>query len=126
MLSLVILAAGLGSRMNSDRPKVLHPLGGAPLLAHALHAGAALGPERCIIVTGHGAAEVAKTARALNPDCEIVHQAEQLGTAHAVDQARAALAGFAGDVVVLYGDTPFISSDTLEAMCAARAPILTW
>lgn len=121
MLSLVILAAGLGSRMNSDRPKVLHPLGGAPLLAHALHAGAALGPERCIIVTGHGAAEVAKTARALNPDCEIVHQAEQLGTAHAVDQARAALAGFAGDVVVLYGDTPFVSSETLEAMCTARA-----
>jgi bifunctional UDP-N-acetylglucosamine pyrophosphorylase/glucosamine-1-phosphate N-acetyltransferase len=121
MLSLVILAAGLGSRMNSDRPKVLHPLGGAPLLAHALHAGAALGPERCIIVTGHGAAEVAKAARTLNPDCEIVHQAEQLGTAHAVDQARAALVGFAGDVAVLYGDTPFVSSETLEAMCAARA-----
>ena len=121
MLSLVILAAGLGSRMNSDRPKVLHPLGGAPLLAHAMHGGAALQPERCIIVTGHGAEDVAKAARALNPDCEIAHQGEQLGTAHAVDQARAALAGFAGDVLVLYGDTPFVRSETLEAMVAARA-----
>ena len=120
MLSLVILAAGLGSRMNSDRPKVLHPLGGAPLLAHAMHAGAALQPERCIVVTGHGAEEVAKVAKGLNPECEIAHQAEQLGTAHAVDQARAALAGFAGDVLVLYGDTPFIRSETLDAMVAAR------
>jgi len=121
MLSLVILAAGLGSRMNSDRPKVLHPLGGAPLLAHAMHGGAALEPERCIIVTGHGAEDVAKVAKGLNPDCEIAHQGEQLGTAHAVDQARAALAGFAGDVLVLYGDTPFVRSETLEAMVAARA-----
>lgn len=121
MLSLVILAAGLGSRMNSDRPKVLHPLGGAPLLAHAMHGGAALQPERCIIVTGHGAEEVAKVAKGLNPECEIAHQGEQLGTAHAVDQARAALADFAGDVLVLYGDTPFVRSETLEAMIAARA-----
>ena len=119
-LSLVILAAGLGSRMNSDLPKVLHPLGAAPLLAHAMRAGAALGPERVVVVTGHGAAEVAQAARAENPEALIAHQAEQLGTAHAVAQAREALAGFSGDIIVLYGDTPFVSPETLEAVVAAR------
>lgn len=120
-LALVILAAGLGSRMNSDLPKVLHPLGGAPLLAHALRAGLALEPARVIVVTGHGAEAVGKAALAELPEAEIVNQAEQLGTGHAVAQARDALAGFEGDVVVLYGDTPFVSADTLQALSAARA-----
>lgn len=120
-LSLVILAAGQGSRMNSDLPKVLHPLAAAPLLAHAMRSGAALGPERVVVVTGHGAEQVASAARAENPEVQIAHQAEQLGTAHAVAQARAALAEFSGDIIVLYGDTPFVSPDTLEAMIAARA-----
>jgi bifunctional UDP-N-acetylglucosamine pyrophosphorylase / glucosamine-1-phosphate N-acetyltransferase len=119
-LSLVVLAAGLGSRMNSNLPKVLHPLGGAPLLAHALRAGSALGPERVVVVTGHGAEAVARAAREFEPDAHIAHQAEQLGTAHAVAQARAALAGVSGDVIVLYGDTPFVRPETLEAMIAAR------
>jgi len=120
-LSLVILAAGLGSRMNSDLPKVLHPLAGAPLLAHALRAGAVLAPDRVVVVTGHGAAAVARAAQDSEPDALIAHQAEQLGTAHAVAQARAALEGFSGDVVVLYGDTPFVSPETLEALIAARS-----
>ncbi|KPQ08040.1 MAG: bifunctional glucosamine-1-phosphate N-acetyltransferase / UDP-N-acetylglucosamine diphosphorylase G [Rhodobacteraceae bacterium HLUCCA12] len=120
-VSLVILAAGMGSRMNSDRPKVLHPLGGAPLLAHAMQAGAALEPERVVVVTGHGAEAVAKAALAHDPDARIVHQGEQLGTAHAVLQVRDALEGAAGDVIVLYGDTPFVSAQTLTAMIAARA-----
>ncbi|WP_209424652.1 bifunctional UDP-N-acetylglucosamine diphosphorylase/glucosamine-1-phosphate N-acetyltransferase GlmU [Pararhodobacter sp. SW119] len=120
-VSLVILAAGLGSRMNSDLPKVLHTLAGAPLLAHAMRAGAALGPERVVVVTGHGADQVASTARSENPDVLIAHQAGQLGTAHAVAQARTALDGFSGDVVVLYGDTPFVCVETLEAMREARA-----
>jgi bifunctional UDP-N-acetylglucosamine pyrophosphorylase / glucosamine-1-phosphate N-acetyltransferase len=120
-VSLVILAAGLGSRMNSDRPKVLHPLAGAPLLAHAMRAGAALEPERVVVVTGHGAEQVAKAARAEHPEAQIAHQAEQLGTAHAVAQAREALDGFDGDVVVLYGDTPFVQPETLAAMLEARA-----
>jgi bifunctional UDP-N-acetylglucosamine pyrophosphorylase / glucosamine-1-phosphate N-acetyltransferase len=120
-LSLVVLAAGLGSRMNSDLPKVLHPLAGAPLLAHALRTGAALSPDRVVVVTGHGAEAVAKAARGLEPDALIAHQAEQLGTAHAVAQARAALEGAEGDVIVLYGDTPFVRPETLEAMLAARA-----
>lgn len=120
-VSLVILAAGLGSRMNSARPKVLHPLAGVPLLAHAMRAGSALAPERVVVVTGHGAASVAQAARAENPDAVVAHQPEQLGTAHAVAQARSALEGFSGDVVVLYGDTPFIRSETLAAMQEARA-----
>ncbi len=120
-VSLVILAAGLGSRMNSDRPKVLHPVGGAPLLAHAMRAGDTLEPERVVVVTGHGAAAVAKAARAENPEVLIAHQAEQRGTAHAVAQARAALEGFGGDAVVLYGDTPFVRGETLTAMREARA-----
>ena len=120
-LSLIVLAAGMGSRMNSDLPKVLHPLGGLPLLAHAMRAGAALGPERVVVVTGHGAEAVAKAARAENPDVLIAHQAEQLGTAHAVAQARAALADATGDALILYGDTPFVTVETLEAMRDARA-----
>ncbi|MCC5970951.1 MAG: bifunctional UDP-N-acetylglucosamine diphosphorylase/glucosamine-1-phosphate N-acetyltransferase GlmU [Pararhodobacter sp.] len=120
-LSLVILAAGQGSRMNSDLPKVLHPLAGAPLLAHALRAGAVLEPERVVVVTGHGAERVARAAQDAEPGVLIAHQAEQLGTAHAVAQARAALEGFSGDVVVLYGDTPFVSPETLEALIAARS-----
>lgn len=119
-VSLVLLAAGLGSRMNSDLPKVLHPLGGVPLLGHAMRAGAALSPERVVVVTGHGAEAVARAARAEDPQVLCVHQAEQLGTAHAVAQAREALEGVAGDVVVLYGDTPFVRPETIEAMLAAR------
>lgn len=120
-LSLIVLAAGLGSRMNSELPKVLHPLGGAPLLAHCLRAGAMLEPERVVVITGHGAEQVARAAQRENPEADIAHQAEQLGTAHAVAQARAALEGFGGDVLVLYGDTPFVTPETLEAMLAARA-----
>ncbi len=120
-VSLVILAAGLGSRMNSELPKVLHRIAGAPLLAHAMRAGATLEPERVVVVTGHEAAKVAQAARMENPDALIAHQAEQLGTAHAVAQARAALEGYSGDVVILYGDTPFIRPETLEAMLEARA-----
>ena len=120
-VSLVILAAGQGSRMQSDLPKVLHPLGAVPLVLHALRAGRALEPEQVVVVVGHGGEAVAQVIRAEDETIEIVTQDQQLGTAHAVDQARAALDGVAGDVVVLYGDTPFIRSETLEAMLAARA-----
>lgn len=119
--ALVILAAGKGTRMNSDLPKVLHPIAQAPMLAHAMRAGAVLEPERTVIVAGHGADQVAAAARDIDEAAEVVIQAEQLGTAHAVDQARAALAGFDGDIVVLFGDTPFLQADTLERMLAARA-----
>ncbi|WP_170420468.1 bifunctional UDP-N-acetylglucosamine diphosphorylase/glucosamine-1-phosphate N-acetyltransferase GlmU [Ruegeria arenilitoris] len=119
--ALVILAAGKGTRMNSDIPKVLHPIAQVPMLVHAMRAGSVLEPKRTVIVTGHGAEAVAKVARAEDEDARIVVQDQQLGTAHAVAQARAALDGFTGDVVVLYGDTPFLQPDTLERMIAARA-----
>ncbi|MCU0901509.1 MAG: bifunctional UDP-N-acetylglucosamine diphosphorylase/glucosamine-1-phosphate N-acetyltransferase GlmU [Cypionkella sp.] len=120
-VSLVILAAGQGTRMNSDLPKVLHRVAGSPLLHHAMQAGRALGPERVIVVTGHGSDAVTKAALAQDEDAICVQQEAQLGTAHAVAQAAPLLADAAGDVIVLYGDTPFIRPETLEAMQAARA-----
>ena len=119
--ALVILAAGLGSRMNSDLPKVLHPLAGAPLLVHAMKAGRALEAAKCVVVTGHGAEQVAAAARLWDEEAQTVVQEPQLGTAHAVAQARPMLEGFTGDVIVLYGDTPLIRLETLEAMQQARA-----
>lgn len=119
--ALVILAAGMGTRMNSDLPKVLHQIAGAPMLAHAMLSGLSLEPSRIIVVAGHGADQVAAAAEEVMPFAQIVLQEEQNGTAHAVDQARDALADFEGDVIVLYGDTPFIRPETLEAMKTARA-----
>jgi bifunctional UDP-N-acetylglucosamine pyrophosphorylase/glucosamine-1-phosphate N-acetyltransferase len=120
-VSLVILAAGQGTRMQSDLPKVLHHVAGAPLLHHAMMSGSQLEPQRIVIVAGHGAAAVGAAAHDYDPDANVVIQAEQLGTAHAVQQARAALLDAPGDVIVLYGDTPFISPATLAAMQNARA-----
>ncbi|WP_299791939.1 bifunctional UDP-N-acetylglucosamine diphosphorylase/glucosamine-1-phosphate N-acetyltransferase GlmU [uncultured Marivita sp.] len=119
-IALVILAAGKGTRMESDLPKVLHKIGGAPLLHHAMLSASALEPERTVVVTGHGAELVEAAARDFDEDVLTVRQKDQLGTAHAVAQARGALDGFEGDVIVLYGDTPFITTETLEAMIAAR------
>lgn len=107
--------------MNSDLPKVLHQIGNAPLFAHALAAGQQLAPARTVIVVGHGGDQVAKAAQGIDPEAIIVRQDEQLGTAHAVRMAEDALGDFEGNVVVLYGDTPFISEATLEKMTAARA-----
>jgi len=118
--SLIILGAGKGTRMKSDLPKVLHPIGGASMIVHAMRAGAGLSPEKTVIVAGHGAQLVSKAALAYDPDATTVLQTEQLGTAHAVAQARDALAGFSGDAVVLYGDTPFIGAETLGKMAEAR------
>ncbi|MEY3005190.1 MAG: hypothetical protein RLZZ491_2366 [Pseudomonadota bacterium] len=120
-IAVIVLAAGQGTRMNSDLPKPLHRLGGVPLIAHALHAANQLAPERIIVITGHGADAVEASVADLAPWASCVRQAEQLGTGHAVLQAAPALADFAGDVIVLYGDTPFVSEHTLAAMRAARA-----
>ncbi|MGQ0610271.1 MAG: bifunctional UDP-N-acetylglucosamine diphosphorylase/glucosamine-1-phosphate N-acetyltransferase GlmU [Paracoccaceae bacterium] len=120
-IALIVLAAGMGTRMNSDLPKVLHPLGAAPLLHHALSAGMALDPARIVVVTGHGAEAVGRAARDFEPNVETALQEPQLGTGHAVAQALPLLAGDAGDAIVLYGDTPFVSSETLGRLMAARA-----
>ncbi|MFY0692066.1 MAG: bifunctional UDP-N-acetylglucosamine diphosphorylase/glucosamine-1-phosphate N-acetyltransferase GlmU [Paracoccaceae bacterium] len=118
--ALIILAAGQGTRMNSDLPKVLHPLGAAPLVLHAMRSGAVLEPEKTVIVTGHGADKVEQAVAAYDAEAVCVRQAEQKGTGHAVAQAQDVLAGFGGDAIVLYGDTPFISSETLTRMQEAR------
>ncbi|WP_442772329.1 bifunctional UDP-N-acetylglucosamine diphosphorylase/glucosamine-1-phosphate N-acetyltransferase GlmU [Paenirhodobacter enshiensis] len=122
-IALIVLAAGQGTRMNSDLPKVLHRLGAVPLVAHALAAGRALEPERVVVVAGHGAAQVEKAVKAFDPEAKIAIQAEQLGTGHAVAQAMPLLEGFEGKVIVLYGDTPFIRPETLEALAASAAEV---
>jgi len=119
-LAIIVLAAGQGTRMNSDLPKVLHRIGGAPMLAHAMQAGAALEPDQMVVVAGVGLAEVARAARAQDDRVVVVEQAEQLGTGHAVAQAAPALAGCRGDALVIYGDTPLIRPETLQALRAAR------
>ena len=118
-LSLIVLAAGQGTRMNSDLPKVLHPLAGAPLVVHAMAAGRALDPDRVVVVAGHGADLVTRAVQEFDPEAQVVIQPEQLGTAHAVAQARGLVGP--GDAVVLYGDTPFITPETLERLVEARA-----
>ncbi len=120
-VSLIVLAAGMGTRMNSDLPKVLHKVAAAPLLHHAIAAGRSLDPSRIVVVTGHGAEAVARAARDYDEACEAVLQEPQLGTAHAVAQAAPLLAAAEGEAIVLYGDTPFIRPETLEAMIEARS-----
>ncbi|MFS4438645.1 bifunctional UDP-N-acetylglucosamine diphosphorylase/glucosamine-1-phosphate N-acetyltransferase GlmU [Paracoccaceae bacterium GXU_MW_L88] len=116
--ALIILAAGQGSRMQSDLPKVLHKVAGAPMLWHAMRGKDA---ARSVVVVGHGGDRVEASAKAFDEGVGIARQDEQLGTAHAVAQARAALDGFEGDAIVLYGDTPFIRPETIDAMTEARA-----
>ncbi|UZD91860.1 bifunctional UDP-N-acetylglucosamine diphosphorylase/glucosamine-1-phosphate N-acetyltransferase GlmU [Cognatishimia activa] len=120
-IALVILAAGKGTRMNSDMPKVLHEIAGAPMLVHAMKAGATLNPERTVVVAGHGADAVEAAAKAYDPEAQVVLQEEQNGTGHAVMMTREALKDFDGDIIVLYGDTPFVRPETLENMVKARA-----
>ena len=118
--ALIILAAGKGTRMKSDKAKVLHQIASAPMLIHAMRAGQVLRPEACVVVVGHDGDAVARAASAYDDAVQIAQQTEQQGTAHAVAQAAPALAGHSGDAIVLYGDTPFISEDTLLRMADAR------
>ena len=118
--SVIILAAGKGTRMDSDLPKVLHHLAGAPMLLHVMKSSATLEPERLVIIAGHGADAVGAVARDYSETAQVVLQSEQLGTGHAVSQAKSALADCTGDVIVLYGDTPFVRPETLQALLAAR------
>jgi bifunctional UDP-N-acetylglucosamine pyrophosphorylase/glucosamine-1-phosphate N-acetyltransferase len=114
-LDIIVLAAGLGKRMRSELPKVLHPLAGQPLLGHVLETARALKPRKTIVVHGHGAERV----RAAFPDPSLlwVLQAEQLGTGHAVKQAMPQVA--AEEVLILYGDVPLVRAETLERLRAA-------
>ena len=120
-VSVIVLAAGQGTRMNSDLPKVLHHVAAAPLLHHALTAAQNLDPSRIIVVTGHGGEAVAASALGWSEAVETVLQDPQLGTAHAVAQAAPLLAQAEGEAIVLYADTPLIRENTLRAMLDARA-----
>ncbi|MDZ4139997.1 MAG: bifunctional UDP-N-acetylglucosamine diphosphorylase/glucosamine-1-phosphate N-acetyltransferase GlmU [Erythrobacter sp.] len=109
----IILAAGKGTRMKSDRHKVLHPIAGRAMLDHLMASVEELGPERLAVVVGAGRDQIEAAVGARAATCL---QEPQLGTGHAVAQAEGALAGFAGDVLVLYGDAPFVKAATMRAM----------
>lgn len=112
--AVVILAAGQGTRMRSDTHKVLHPIASRPLLLHLLDRVDALGADKRVVVVGKGREQV--EAAIAGRDVAVALQAEQKGTGHAVQQAAAALAGYNGPVLILYGDTPFVEAETLRRM----------
>ncbi len=115
MLDILILAAGKGTRMRSDLPKVLHPIGGKPLVQHVADTARQVGGEQLLIITGHGAEKVEERMAA--PDVKFVLQAQQLGTGHAVQQALPHLRGDA-TVLILYGDVPLTRAETLQNLIA--------
>jgi bifunctional UDP-N-acetylglucosamine pyrophosphorylase/glucosamine-1-phosphate N-acetyltransferase len=115
-LNVVILAAGLGKRMHSRLPKVLHALAGRPLLSHVIDAARAVEARRIVVVYGHGGEQVRESTR--GDDLAFVRQEPQLGTGHAVQQALPMLTD-APITLVLYGDVPLIRADTLKTLVAA-------
>jgi bifunctional UDP-N-acetylglucosamine pyrophosphorylase/glucosamine-1-phosphate N-acetyltransferase len=114
-IAAIVLAAGKGTRMKSARMKVLHPIAGRPMIEHLLASLAELAPERTVVVIGEGREQM---EAALGGRVELAVQEPQLGTGHAVQQAEAALGGFKGDVLVMYGDVPFVHAETMRAMVA--------
>ena len=112
----IVLAAGVGSRMKSALPKVMHQIAGRPMIGHVLATLAAENVAPVVVVVGPDMDVLTKTVA----PHKTVTQKDRFGTGHAVLQAKDALAGFGGDVFVLYGDVPFISADTLRRMRAAR------
>lgn len=114
MLAVIVLAAGKGKRMESDLPKVLHPLAGKPLIDHVLDAAAVLQPHKTIIVIGHKREQVKSHLQVKN--LQFVVQYPPRGTGHAVLQAEPALAGDIGDVLVLSGDVPLLRGETLTQL----------
>ena len=121
MLNIVILAAGQGKRMQSNKPKVMHTIAGRPMLAHVLDSAQALNPDEIVVVVGHGA-ELVQKAFSGTPNIGFALQQPQLGTGHAVLQAVPLLKEDGKDDVtlVLYGDVPLVQPETLRALLAAR------
>lgn len=115
----IILAAGQGTRMKSDLPKVLHPVAGTPMVGHVLSMADSLGLSPLTLVISPTQSPVQTYARNLLPEVNVAYQTEQLGTAHAVLSAREALKDFEGHIVVLYGDTPLIRAETVSALLDA-------
>ena len=117
----IVLAAGQGTRMKSDLPKVLHKVGGRAMLDWAIAAARGAGAGRVVVVTGAHAPQVgAHVAKQVGPD-SIAIQDPPLGTGHAVRAAEATLAGFEGDVIILYGDAPFVPRERIEEVFTLRA-----
>ena len=112
--AVIVLAAGQGTRMRSDTHKVLHPIAGKPMLLHLLDTVAGMGAAQAVVVVGKGREQL--EAALAGRGVATAVQAEQKGTAHAVQQARQALDGFDGPVLILYGDTPFVTAATLRRM----------
>lgn len=113
-IAAIILAAGMGTRMKSDLHKVLHPIAGRPMLLHLINNVQALDAARIVVVAGARREQVEAAVTPLG--VEVTIQAEQLGTGHAVQQAEVALTGFEGDVLILYGDVPLVTTDTMQRM----------
>jgi len=112
-IAAVILAAGKGTRMKSDTHKVLHPIAGRPMLLHLMASVDALDPAKKVVIVGDKAEQL---EAALAGSADLAVQEPQLGTGHAVQQAEGALTGFDGDVLILYGDVPFVPTATMQAM----------
>ncbi|MEN9273893.1 MAG: bifunctional UDP-N-acetylglucosamine diphosphorylase/glucosamine-1-phosphate N-acetyltransferase GlmU [Gloeomargarita sp. DG02_4_bins_56] len=119
MVAVAILAAGKGTRMKSDLPKVLHPVAGKPMLERVIRNVEGLPVERLLVVVGHGAAQV-QAALGAFPQVEFVHQEPLLGTGHAVQQLIPHLQGFTGDLLVLNGDVPLLRPTTLAQLLATH------
>jgi len=116
-IAAIILAAGKGMRMRSAMHKVLHPVGGRPMLLHLLHSLESLAPQRIVVVAGDRAEQVESALAGTGAG--IALQAEQLGTGHAVLMARPALAGFDGIALILFGDVPLVTPETLRHLVQA-------
>ena len=112
--SVVVLAAGQGTRMRSDTHKVLHPIAGRPMLMHLLSTVEAMGAGRSVVVVGKGREQLEKALEGHGVATAL--QAEQKGTGHAVQMAEQALKGAEGPILILYGDTPFVTRETLQQM----------
>jgi len=119
-LAIIILAAGKGTRMQSDLAKVLHPLCDKPLIEWVLDATQALQPQRTVVIVGHQGEAVETAVRARFAGTEFATQPEMLGTGHAVQQAEALLKDFDGDTLVVSGDVPLVTSDTLRHLVSRR------
>ncbi len=117
----IVLAAGEGARMRSAKPKVLHAVAGRSLLAHVLAAVRGAGTERAAVVIGPDAQAVADATRRVLPSADVFVQHERRGTAHAVLAARAAIEEGFDDILVIFGDTPLISAETLRRLRGAIA-----
>lgn len=113
-IAAIILAAGQGTRMKSARHKVLHPIAGRPMLHHLLATVDTLDPVKKVVVVGSGRDQI--EAALAGRGAEIAVQDEQLGTAHAVQQSEEALQEFNGDILILYGDVPLVTLDTMQRM----------